>query len=312
MLIWRNLAEAKAWLGGRGTAVTIGTFDGLHLGHQAVLRTLSDLAREKSLTTLVVTFDQHPFAVLSGEVPPLLMPIQRRLEGLADLGVQSVLVISFDAAFAALDASAFARGMIAGDLGARVVVVGHDFRFGMRGAGDAALLAAVGEECGFAVTQVAPTIVDGIAVSSTAVRWALAVGDIAAANRFLGRPHAVRGEVVSGARRGRRLGFPTANLTLSQGSLWPRYGVYLVRISAGDSAGYHGLANVGVKPTFGSRNEPGIEIYLLDFAGDLYHTTIDVAFLDFVRPEKCFSSADELREQIGKDIARARDLLRGR
>ncbi|MCL6615486.1 MAG: riboflavin biosynthesis protein RibF, partial [Firmicutes bacterium] len=145
-------------------------------------------------------------------------------------------------------------------------------------------------------------------VSSTAIRWSLAAGDVVAAGRYLGRPFAVRGEVVPGERRGRRLGFPTANLRLDPGALWPRYGVYLVEIAVDASRHHHGVANVGVRPTFGGR-DPGIEVFLLDYEADLYRATIEVSFLRFLRPERRFATPDELRAQIELDVARARGLL---
>lgn len=264
MHIWHSFAEARTGLNGQATGVTVGTFDGLHLGHQAVIAELNRQADQRSLVSLAVTFDQHPASVVGHEAPPLLITVESRLECLAALGVDVTLLIAFDAGFAAMDPASFITERVVVDLGARLAVVGHDFRFGARGAGDASLLATVGGGCGLEVIQIPPTIIEGAIVSSTAIRWALAAGDIITANRLLGRPYTVRGRVVLGERRGRKIGFPTANLTLAPGALWPRYGVYLVEITAEDAARYVGVANVGVKPTFGGRNKPGSRSIFLD------------------------------------------------
>ncbi len=308
MLIWHGFTEAQNGLGERATALSVGTFDGVHLGHQAVVSELCRRARERSLLSLVMTFAQHPALVVNGEAPPLLLPVERRLELLAALGVEAVLLVEFDPALAASDPESFVRRYLHAKLGLALLVIGHDFRFGAGGVGDADLLAGLGRDLGFAVIELPPVVVGGAVVSSTAIRWALAAGDVRTAARFLGRPFAVRGQVAAGQRRGRKLGFPTANIRLGPGALWPRYGVYLVRIAVGRDR-YYGVANVGVKPTFG-RNEPGIEVFLLGYnGGSLYHATIETSFLSFLRPEKRFAGADDLQAQIREDIEQARALL---
>jgi len=308
--IWFGFEEAVAALDGQPTALTIGTFDGMHLGHQAVIGELCRRAKQRSLASLVMTFAQHPSLIVKGEAPPLLIPVERRLEMLTALGIKAALLLPFDAALAALEPRTFVRDKLCTGLNARLLIVGYDFRFGAGGSGDATLLGTLGrEECGFEVVRVPPMTVGETTVSSTTIRWALASGDVAAVRGYLGRPFSVRGKVVSGLRRGHGLGFPTANIGLALGSLWPRYGVYLVRVTAGASD-YDGLANVGVRPTFG-RGAPGIEVFLLGYDGDLYGTTIDVAFLDFIRPEKQFSDPGKLRAQIDSDLKQARAILQG-
>ncbi|MGE5550697.1 MAG: riboflavin biosynthesis protein RibF [Bacteroidota bacterium] len=304
MLIWRNFDEAKAGLGGRQVALTIGTFDGVHLGHRQIIGELCRQAKARHLSSLVMTFANHPAAHVTDAAPPLLIPLAQRLDLLADLGVEAALVASFDADLAGLDARTFVLGRLCRDLQAKVIVVGHDFRFGAGGLGNAEVLAALGAgEGAFDVVRVPPVACEGTVVSSTAVRWALTAGDVVSAAKLLGRPFSVRGTIATGAGRGRKLGFPTANLTLAPGSLWPRYGVYLVRISLGEGQ-YHGVANVGVKPTFG-RSEPVIEVFILGYGGDLYGKSIEVAFLAFIRPEKRFPDAEALRHQIEADIRQA-------
>ena len=308
MFIWHSFMEAASALCGRATAITIGTFDGVHLGHRAVIGELCRGSKERSLLSLVMTFAQHPDSIVLGEAPPLLLPLARRLELLAELGVEATLVLAFDDTIAALAPEAFVKEKLHGDLGARLVVAGHDFRFGARGSGDAGLLVSLGQQWGFETIQVPPVVVDGTAISSTAIRWMLAAGDVAAANRYLGYPYAVRGIVARGQRRGHRLGFPTANITLAPGALWPRYGVYLVEIKMGGLS-YHGVANVGIKPTFGADNEPAVEVYLFSYEGDLYHASMDVSFLAFIRPERWFPDAGALRARIAADIEAAKAML---
>lgn len=308
MQVWHSLEEARNALASVSTALSIGVFDGVHRGHQAVLAMLREEAERRGLYGIVLTFTQHPAILARGEAPPLLCPPDLRLEYLSELGVSGVALIPFDAGLADLSPPDFVRDWLCDALRVRLMVVGHDFRFGAGGAGEAELLASLGSRCcGLEVAVVPPVMVDGSVVSSTAIRWALSAGDIAAANRLLGRAFTVRGQVVGGSRRGRSMGFPTANITLPPGSLWPRFGVYLTRARWGGEE-FFGLANVGVKPTFG-RNEPGIEIHLLDFAGDLYGAAIDLEFLEFIRPERRFASAEELRAQIAADLDGARSIL---
>ena len=300
MQIWHSFTEAQRGLGQRVTAVSIGTFDGVHRGHQAIVGELCRQARERSLVSLIMTFAQHPSSVVKGEAPPLLLPVEERLELIAALGAEALLLVEFDAALAASDPETFVREYLQAKLGLNLLVIGYDFRFGAGGNGDTQLLAGLGHDLGFSVIEVPPVILDGTVVSSTAIRWALAAGDVKTGARFLGRPFTVRGQVVTGQRRGRRLGYPTANIRLGPGALWPRYGVYLVRIAFGRDK-YYGVANVGVKPTF-DRNEPGIEVFLFGYHGDLYHTTIEASFLGFLRPEKRFDGIDDLQAQIRADI----------
>lgn len=307
MLIWHSFAEAERWAAERGTALTIGTFDGVHLGHQAVITELRRQAGARSLPPVVITFIHHPSSVIGGETPPFIIPLARRLELLASLGLEAALVIPFDQALAGRAPEEFVRDCLWDSLKVRLIVVGHDFRFGAGGRGDAALLAALGGSLGMEVMAVPPVMVDGIVVSSTAIRWALAAGDVVAARRYMGRPFSVRGEVVPGEKRGRRLGFPTANLRLEPEILRPRYGVYLVEVTVGQKRHY-GVADVGVKPTFGL-HEPAVEVFLFDCQADLYRTEIEVFFLRFLRPERRFASAEELRAQIALDVAQAKSFL---
>jgi len=305
--IWHSFTEAQHGLGQKATAISIGTFDGVHRGHQAIVGELCRQARERSLVSLVITFAQHPSSIVKGDAPPLLLPVEERLELLGALGVEAELLVEFDAALAASSPETFVREYLQAKLGLNLLVIGHDFRFGAGGCGDADFLTGLGPSLGFSVIEVPPVILNGTVVSSTAIRWALAAGDVKTAARFLGRIFAVRGQVVTGQRRGQTLGFPTANIRLAPGALWPRFGVYLVLITFGQEKHY-GVANVGVKPTFG-RNEPGIEVFLFRYQGNLYHKMIEASFLGFLRPEKHFDKVADLQAQIRADIEQAGILL---
>jgi len=281
--------------------VAIGNFDGVHRGHQLVLRGAVEDARAAGLVATVLTFHPHPAAVLGRVPPPLLTRLERKRALLEALGVE-VVVRTFDAAFAALEPPAFAAQILARELGARRVVVGDNFRFGKGRSGDVGALRALGATLGFDVSTHDLAGDEAGPFSSTRARDALARGDLTELERVLGRPHRLRGTVVTGDRRGRTLGFPTANLGAVAEAL-PLFGVYAVR--SGDRAG---VANIGARPTVGG-TEPRVEVHFFDFEGDLYDQELDVDLLHFLRAEQRFAGLDELRAQIATDAAEARRLL---
>lgn len=290
----------------RGASVAMGNFDGVHLGHRAVI----DLARPCGPLG-VVTFCPHPRAFFAPHAPAFRLnsPATRAHE-LARLGVQTLFEIDFNAALAALSPLEFARDVLAGGLGVAHVAVGADFSFGHGRAGSAQDLAALGRDHGFAVTIADLVDAGGAAVSSTAIREALSAGDPARAAAMLGHPHAFTGEVIHGHKRGRELGYPTANMDIS-GLHLPRFGVYAVRVSVltGPHIGqYIGAASLGIRPMFGE-NQPNLETYIFDFKGDLYGAEISVQLIDFLRDEAKFDSLDALLVQMSADCARARAVL---
>lgn len=296
----------------RGAAAAIGNFDGVHLGHRSVLALARDAAAERGAPFGVVTFEPHPRTWFNPGGPPFrLMDADGRARRLEMLGVERLYEIPFDGTLAGLGAEAFAREILAGALGLRHLVAGADFRFGRGREGDAALLAGIGPTLGFDVT-VAPLVSQaGADVSSTAVRAALSDGRPEDAARMLGHWHRIEGPVLHGDKRGRHLGFPTANIAL--GDLHrPRYGVYaaLVDVLDGPHAGRRaGAASLGERPTFGV-NAPNLEVYLLDFEGDLYGARLSVALVAFQRPELKFDSLPALVERMNADVAETRDRLR--
>lgn len=293
----------------RHPVVTIGNFDGVHRGHQALLRRCRELARQHQGTAMVMTFEPHPMRVLRPAVNlPLITPLKQKLELIAEQGIDVALCVRFDEHFAALSADDFVDKLLVGRLGVKGVVVGYDFAFGRRGLGDVELLKSKGEGFGFAVEVVPPVMVDGLAVSSTRVRQVVRACDMATARRLLGRHYRIAGRVTSGhGRGGRLLGFPTANLRVED-ELLPGAGVYAVLVELEDGRLLMGANNIGQAPTF-----PGeglsVETHLLDYQGDLYGQYIKVHFVEYLRPEMRFDSPQELAEQIARDVERARQVL---
>lgn len=285
------------------TAVTIGVYDGVHLGHQHVLRSLG----ATGLPVVVVTFREHPVKIIDpGAAPPLLTSIEDRMALLADLGVHAVAVIDFDEGFRRLPAEEFVENVLVASLRARRVAVGRGFRFGHQQLGDVALLRALGSRHGFEVDDV-DILEEGVPVRSTVVRALLQEGHATTAQRLLGRPHRLRGTVVPGDQRGRTIGFPTANLEVDPDVLVPGSGVFAVKIWV-DGERHGGVVNIGKRPTFGG-TESVIEAHLLDFSDDLYGRELVVDFIARLRSEQKFAGAEELVAAITNDVATARDVL---
>jgi riboflavin kinase/FMN adenylyltransferase len=292
------------------SALVVGNFDGVHRGHAAVLTQAVEAARAASLGTSVLTFDPHPAAIVGSGAPPRLTTLERRTELMGELGVRSVFVRKFDAAFSAWSPERFVRDLVVGALRARIVVVGQNFRFGAKRAGDLALLRKLGEDLGFDV-RVHATAADARGpYSSTRAREAIAAGDVAEAAHVLGRPHALSGPVVHGDERGRGIGFPTANLEAAE--MLPADGVYKTLVDEVGPDGRarrlaDGVTNVGVRPTVGGGRRT-VETHLLDFDRDLYGATLRVHLVARLRGEQRFGSLDELKAQIARDVAAARAL----
>ena len=285
----------------------MGNFDGVHLGHQSVIA----LARRPGAPLGIVTFEPHPRQVFAPDAPAFrLMNTEARANRLAKLGVQHLYELPFDATLASLPPEAFARDILALGLGIAHVVVGADFCFGKGRTGTATDLQSLGKTYGFGVT-IAPLLsVAGTEVSSTAIRTALTEGRPRDAAAMLGHWHRIEGEVIHGEKRGRELGYPTANMSVD-GLHLPRHGVYAVKadILTGPQAGsYMGAASLGVRPMFGV-NRPNLETFLFDFKGDLYGQHLSIAFVDYLRPELKFDGLDALITQMAADCQKARDIL---
>jgi riboflavin kinase / FMN adenylyltransferase len=300
-----------------GTAVTIGAYDGVHLGHRAVITEVRRRAASEGLETAVVTFDRHPASVVRPEsAPRLLTDLEQKIELLAATGIDYCLVVTFDETRRQESAEDFVREVLDGCLAARLVVVGEDFHFGHGRAGNVNLLRAMGKELGFEVDPLELVDTDGRPagegerVSSTRIRSALVEGRLDEANRLLGRPHEVRGVVARGDKRGRELGFPTANVSVPGDILLPADGIYAGWFERADGAVHPAAISLGRRPTFYVQAHASLlEAHLLDFDGDLYDEHAKVRFVAWLRGEERFERVDALIEQIARDCDEARRVL---
>ncbi len=295
-----------------GTVLTVGTFDGVHRGHQDVLARLAARARERGLRSLLVTFEPHPLEVVNPDAaPPLLTPGREKIAALAESGVDYVAVVPFTRALASYEASQFVDLVLRDRLRMRELFIGHDHGFGRGRAGDVRVLQELGAERGFDVDVVEPVSApDGHPVSSTGIRRAVAGGDLQRAALALGRPYTATGSVVHGEKRGRLLGFPTLNVALpSPRKLLPPEGVYAVRVFSPTGA-YGGMLNLGPRPTFGDATR-SLEAHLFDVEGDWYGQTVQVEFAVRLRDTRRFDGVEALTAQLMRDAQHARRALAG-
>ena len=289
----------------RGCAVTIGNFDGIHRGHQAVLEQLSRSARELQLPLTVITFEPQPLEFFNPDtIPPRLTRLREKLEAMREFDVDRVVCLRFDEYLAGLSADEFIRVILVDGLDVRHLVVGDDFRFGRERAGNFALLEQAGARQGFAVVAMQTFDIGGSRVSSTRIRTALEAGDLVAAKTMLGRPYRMSGRVAHGDKRGRTIGYPTANIYLHRAAA-PVAGVFAVEMHGLPGAPLQGVANVGTRPTVdGTRSQ--LEVHLFDFDRDIYGCHVRVSFLHKIREEQRFDSFAALQAQIRRDEERAR------
>ena len=288
----------------RPTVLTLGVFDGLHLGHQLIMRTVVERARTIGAVPTVITFDPHPRAVLHPEsAPPLLQTFDQKIEALGVLGIEQTIVLRFTPEFASVRAHEFLSDVVVDRLHAREVYLGKGFAFGHDREGNIDLLRRLGGELGFVAGEVPEVTLRGRRVSSSKIRELLAQGEVNLARRMLGRPYGVEARVEHGSERGHQLGFPTANLH-PHNRVIPRNGVYVTgTLIEGDWR--RSVTNVGLRPTFGDATEPSVETFVMNWDGDLYGDVVRVRFLHRLRDERKFSSIDELKTQISRDVARA-------
>ena len=289
------------------TALTIGNFDGVHRGHQAMLARLQDQARALGMRACVLTFEPHPLELFAPRTAPTrLTSLREKLELLAEQGVECVQVNRFDRAYANLSPQDFIDKVLLAGLGMRWLLIGDDFRFGARRAGDFALLQEASAKHGFALEAMHTVAQDGVRVSSSAVRAALAGGRLAEAEALLGRPYSISGRVVHGDKLGRTIGYPTANVQLRHNRP-PLYGIFAVRARAGDGQVRYGAASLGLRPTVDDSGRAKLEVHLFDYDGDLYGHHLRVDFLHKIRDEEKFSDVESLKARIARDcdIARA-------
>jgi riboflavin kinase/FMN adenylyltransferase len=299
-----ELAECKAK---KGMMLTIGVFDGVHLGHRHLIAKLVDLARKQNLASGVITFKRHPQEMLTRTRLPFLTDLERRIELLKSEGVEAVIPLTFTPELAALSPKEFLE-LVIKHLRMKGLVVGPDFALGKNREGDTNVLRRLGEEMGFSLTVVPPLLIDGEVVSSTAIRKALAEGDMKRAQKLMGRPFSLHGKVVRGDKRGAQLGFPTANLDIEAEQALPADGVYTSRAYIDDRA-HPAMTNIGNNPTFGG-SQRLVEVYIMDYRGDLYGRELAVDIIERLRDELKFDSPEALKAQIARDIKRGKATLK--
>lgn len=293
----------------RNSVVTIGSFDGVHLGHKAILDDVMNRAKFSNSRSVVVTFNPHPRDVVGRGPVQHLCTLDERLKHLEQAGIDETLIINFTYEFSQQSARTFYEQCLVRNIGVREVVIGHDHMFGKNREGSIDVLTKIGDEFGFTVVMIPEVRVQNTIVSSSLIRECLSQGKIEEANEFLGRQYAIQATVVSGDGRGSTIGFPTANLSFDQTKkLTPLPGVYAVQVSYSNNE-YFGMMNIGVRPTFGSNGQQSIEVHLLDFSGNLYGETVSVSFLKRMRAEKKFQSSDELVAQLQQDRTEVQKLV---
>lgn len=296
---------------GEGTVVTVGTFDGVHLGHWAVLQEIKQRAEATGRRSVLVTFDPHPLRIVRPEAePPLLTTPVEKKEILAESGLDYAVFLTFSEALSRYGPRRFVEEILVDRIGMRELVIGYDHGFGRDREGSPEMLRQIGAERGFDVDVVTPIAAEGSAVSSTRIRGLVGQGEMAEAAACLGRPYSIRGIVVRGEQRGRELGFPTANLRVSGGGkLIPPEGIYAVKgvLRRGT---WKGALHLGPRPTF-KGSPPSVELHLIDFEGDIYGEEVRVDFVEYLRPIEPFTSVQALIDQIRADVDRARTVLEG-
>lgn len=305
MKVYRGLHELEGKF--RSPAITLGNFDGVHSGHGEIFRRLKKRAGEIGGEALIFTFDPHPAKVLRPELSPsIITPLSEKLRLIEEYGLDGIILADFNKEFAAQHPTSFVKDILHGKLGAKLVIIGHDFTFGKGKEGNIDSLISLGKEAGFSVEVVEPIRLDGEIVSSTRIRAMIKDGKVKEASRLLGRHHSIEGKVIKGHGRGKPLGFPTANIDF-QAELLPKYGVYAVKAQLGQRQ-LTGVTNIGIKPTFND-DEPSIETHIFDFDESIYGKDLKISFVNRVRDVRSFNNTQDLSDQIAKDIGKAKDLL---
>lgn len=303
---WKNISQDPR------SIVTVGTFDGVHRGHQAILSYLSQRAEKLNGRSTVVSFDPHPRSVVHGERIPLLTTVEERAALLENAGLDRFVVVPFTDTFAQLSPEAYVEEVLVQRIGVQEITVGYDHRFGRKRVGDIDLLKQLGNTYGFSVDVIPPQEVGPEVVSSSTIRDQLINGAVTRAHELLGRPYALTGTVARGQGRGRKIGYPTANLSLPDSrKLVPKNGVYLVRVQLSDGQEKHGMLNIGRRPTF-EEMEVTVEVHIFDFEGNLYGDDLTVQFMQRLRDEQKFDSPDALATQLSKDERHCKRVLEDR
>lgn len=292
------------------SAVAIGKFDGVHRGHQSLLRHVLE-QREKGLQAVVFTFDPSPAALFSGESLPELTTKREKRTLFRELGIDVLIEFPLNFTTAAMEPETFVEKILAERMKTAYIAAGEDLSFGNKGKGDAALLQKMAGKFGYRTEIIEKVCLEGVEISSSYVREVIKAGDMERAERLIGEAYSVSGIVAHGKKLGRRLGMPTVNLLPEREKLLPPYGVYFSEVSVGERV-YKGITNIGCKPTVNDEKQTGVETYLYDFAQDIYGREITVRLFSFLRPERKFASVEELKKQMAADIARGRYYVHGK
>ncbi|NLW55442.1 MAG: bifunctional riboflavin kinase/FAD synthetase [Firmicutes bacterium] len=308
MQFWSSFSTLKEDFADKvtsGLVVTVGNFDGVHRGHQQIIQRVKAIGNEYGWFSLIVTFQEHTSLTLSHQSTPLLMSLEEKCKYLKRLGLDGCLALDFTPEIAQLTAEQFLEQLVR--VGTKALIVGHDFTFGAGGVGDTRFLLAYAQKNNLYGEVVPPVKYQGKIVSSSKIRSLLTAGRLAEANGMLNRPFSIYGQVQHGEGRGKRLGFPTANISVPEYRLLPKYGVYFVRVLL-EGKDYYGLANVGCKPTF-NHSRPLLEVYIFDFSAEIYDRFLTVEFLEFLRIEQKFTSPQALQVQMLRDKKRGEELM---
>lgn len=290
--------------------ISLGNFDGIHLGHRQLVKETVRLAESLHGTSAVLTFEPHPMNVVNPANPlPLLLTKEEKIRIFSELGLSLLVIMNFSHDLASLSPQDFVDQILAGQLGVKKIVIGYNYSFGHKGAGKAESMVELAAKHGIETVIVPPVKVNDVEVSSTVIRRLLLEGHVEKAAGLLGYTPFIKGQVVHGEKRGRTIGFPTANIDLIEGIVVPAGGVYVVRVITDADKAYYGVANIGTKPTFHDHTVKNLEIHLFDFNGDLYDQVIKAAFLTRIREEKKFSSVEQLVKQIKEDAAEAKNYI---
>jgi len=305
MKVYYDLASIKI---PNYTVCGVGNFDGIHLGHQKLVETILNYSRAKQLNSLIFTFDPHPSKVLNpNNSAKLIMSKEKKRQIMESYGIDYFVLAPFTQEFSKIDYKDFVYNILIDKCRAKVIVIGFNYKFGYKGLGTAENLKRLCNEVGVETVIIPPVTYEGKIVSSTSVRNLLENGDVKSASKYLGRPFAIEGEVIKGRGLGKKLGFPTANISLDKELVLPAKGVYAVLVTWNKSI-YKGVANLGTKPTFNG-DDIVFEVHLFDFDGKLYGERLEVAFIQLLRPEIKFSSLEDLAIQVLKDIVSAKEIL---
>ena len=307
MKTYNNISEFST---SKGTVVTLGTFDGVHLGHQKILAKLTDAAKNLALESLVLTFHPHPRSVLqNGSTPLLINTIDEKIQQLKRHSIDHLIIHPFDKEFSRLTAEEFVLQVLVEQFNLKKIIIGYDHRFGRNRTATIDDLIAFGEKFGFEVEQITAEEINEITISSTKIRNALQNGSISTANQYLGYPFQLTGTVINGQQLGRTIGFPTANIAINSAEkLIPANGVYIAKATVQNES-YNGVMNIGNRPTVNGQSQ-SIEIHLFDFEASIYDEKITIELLEYIRPEQKFDSLDALKSQIAKDKERAMEYFR--